>query len=165
MQIGFVGRWFQDMSLKVEDVMVEDVILVSENATVKEAAELMNRNEIGCLIVMKNGKPVGIVTETDMVKRVILESTDTEKTKVKKIMSKPLVVGNPQMDIDQASKIMRKRNIKKLPVIENGRLVGLLTTTDIVRSPEVMKMMIKSIKRNTVKEIITSIQQRLFLDE
>ena len=153
------------MSLKVEDVMVEDVVLVSEKATVKEAAELMNRHEIGCLIVMKNGKPVGIVTETDMVKRVILGPADPEKTKVKKIMSKPLVVGNPQMDVDQASNIMRKRKIKKLPVIEDGRLVGLVTTTDIVRSPEVMKMMIKSIKRNVVKEIITSIQQRLDLDE
>ena len=153
------------MSLKVEDVMVEDVVLVSEKATVKEAAELMNRHEIGCLIVMKNGKPVGIVTETDMVKRVIMGPADPEKTKVKKIMSKPLVVGNPQMDVDQASNIMRKRKIKKLPVIEDGRLVGLVTTTDIVRSPEVMKMMIKSIKRNVVKEIITSIQQRLDLDE
>ncbi len=165
MQIRVVESWFLGMSLKVEDVMVEDVILVSENVTVKEAAEIMNRNEIGCLIVMKKGKPVGIVTETDMVKRVILGSADTEKTKVKKIMSKPLVIGNPQMDIDQASKIMRKRKIKKLPIIANGRLVGLVTTTDIVRSPEVIKMMIKSIKRNTIKEIITSIQQRLYLDE
>ena len=153
------------MSLKVEDVMVEDVILVSEKATVKEAAELMDQNEIGCLVVMKNGKPVGIVTETDMVKRVVLGPADPEKTKVKNIMSKPLVVGNPQMDVDQASNIMRKRKIKKLPIIEKGRLVGLVTTTDIVRSPEVMKMMIKSIKRNIVKEIITSIQQTLDLDE
>ncbi len=80
-------------------------------------------------------------------------------------MSKPLVVGNPQMDVDEASKIMRKRKIKKLPVIEKGRLVGLLTTTDIVRSPEVMKMMIKAIKRNVIKEVIASIQQRLELEK
>ncbi len=75
------------------------------------------------------------------------------------------MVGNPQMDVDEASKIMRKRKIKKLPVIEKGRLVGLVTTTDIVRSPEVMKMMIKAIKRNVIKEIITSIQQRLELEK
>jgi CBS domain-containing protein len=153
------------MSLKVEDVMVEDVISVSEKATVKEAAVLMEENEIGCLVVVNNGKPVGIVTETDMVKRVVLGPADPEKTKVKKIMSRPLVFGNPQMDVDTASKIMRKRKIKKLPIIEKGRLVGLVTTTDIVRSPEVMKMMIKAIKRNVVKEIITSIQQRLDLEE
>jgi len=153
------------MSLKVEDVMVEDVISVSEKATVKEAAELMGQHEIGCLVVVKKGKPVGIVTETDMVKKVILGPVDPEKTKVWKIMSRPLVVGNPQMDVDEASKLMRKRKIKKLPVIEKGRLVGLVTTTDIVRSPEVMKMMIKAIKRNVIKEIIISIQQRLELEK
>jgi len=153
------------MSLKVEDVMVEDVVSVSERAKVREAAELMDRHEIGCLVVVRKGKPVGIVTETDMVKRVILESGDPEKIKVGEIMSKPLVVGSPQMDVDEASKLMRKRKIKKLPVVEKGRLVGLVTTTDLVRSPEVMKMMIKAIKRNLIKEIIMAIQEKLELEK
>ncbi len=153
------------MSLKVEDVMVEDVISVSEKATVKEAAELMDQHEIGCLVVVKDGKPVGIVTETDMVKRVILGPVDPEKTKVGEIMSKPLVVGNPQMDVDEASKLMRRQKIKKLPVVERGRLVGLVTTTDIVRSPEVMKMMIRAIKRNLTKEIVASIEEKLELEK
>jgi len=153
------------MSLKVEDVMVEDVISVSEKATVKEAAELMNQHEIGCLVVVKDNKPVGIVTETDMVKRVILKPIDPEKTKVKKIMSRPLVVISPQMNLEEASKIMRKRKIKKLPVIKKERLVGLITMTDIVRSPEVMKMMIRAIKRNVIKEIVASIQEKLELDK
>jgi len=157
--------WFVAVSLKVEDVMVEDVISVPESATVREAAELMNNHEIGCLVVTRNGKPVGIVTETDMVKRVILEPVDAEKTKVSKIMSKPIVVGNPQMDVDEASKLMRRRRIKKLPVVEKGRLVGLVTTTDLVRSPEVMKMMIKAIKRNLIKEIIMSIEEKLELEK
>jgi len=152
------------VSLKVEDVMVEDVISVSEKATVREAAELMDKHEIGCLVVVKKGKPVGIVTETDMVKRVIVKPVEPEKTKVSEIMSKPLVVGNPQMDVDEASKIMRKRKIKKLPVVRKGRLVGLVTTTDLVRSPEVMKMMIRAIKRNLIKEIVMSIQEKLELE-
>jgi len=151
------------MSLKVEDVMVEDVVSVSEKATVREAAELMNKHEIGCLVVVKKGKPVGIVTETDMVKRVILKLVDPEKTKVSEIMSEPLVIGNPQMDVDEASKIMQRQKIKKLPVVERGRLVGLVTTTDLVRSPEVIKMMIRAIKRNLIKDIIMSIQEKLEL--
>ena len=151
------------MSLKVEDVMVEDVISVPEKATVRKAAELMNKHEIGCLVVVKKGKPVGIVTETDMVKRVILKTVNPEKTEVGEIMSQPLVVGNPRMDVDEASKLMRKRKIKKLPVVEKGHLVGLVTTTDLVRSPEVMKMLIRAIKRNVVKEIIVSIQDKLEL--
>ena len=153
----------RSMSLKVEDVMVEDVISVSEKATVREAAELMNKHEIGCLVVVKKEKPVGIVTETDMVKRVILNHLDPEKTKVGEIMSGSIVVGSPRMDVDGASKIMRERKIKKLPIVEDGRLVGLVTTTDLVRSPEVIKMMIKAIKINLVKEIIAAIQEKLEL--
>jgi CBS domain-containing protein len=153
------------MSLKVEDVMVEDVVSVSERATVREAAELMDRHAIGCLVVVRKGKPVGIVTETDMVKRVILGSGDPEKIRVDEIMSKPLVVGNPQMDVDEASKLMRKQKIKKLPIVEKGQLVGLVTTTDLVRSPEVMKMMIRAIKRNLIKEIIMAIQEKLELEK
>jgi len=153
------------MSLKIEDIMVEDVVSVSEKATVREAAELMSKHEIGCLVVVRKGKPVGIVTETDMVKRVILQPVDPGEIKVGEIMSEPLVVSNPQMDVDEASRIMRRRKIKKLPVIENGRLVGLVTNTDIVRSPEVMKMMIKAIKRNLIKEIIMSIQEKLELEQ
>ena len=152
------------MPLRVEDVMVENVISVPERATVKEAAELMDKHEIGCLIVVKNGKPVGIVTETDMVKRVILGPVDPENTMVRKIMSRPLVVVGTQISIEEASKIMRERKIRKLPVIEKGRLVGLITTIDIVRSPEVMKLMIRSIKRNVVKEIVRSIEEKMELE-
>lgn len=153
------------MSLKIEDVMVEEVVSVSENATVWEAAELMDKHEIGCLVVVEKEKPVGIVTETDMVKKVILGFIDPEETKVGEIMSRPLVVGNPEMDVDEASRVMRRRKIKKLPVVKKGRLVGLVTTTDIVRSPEVMKMMIRTIKRNLIKEIIISIQEKLELEK
>jgi len=59
-----------------------------------------------------------------------------------------MVVGDPKMDVDEAARIMRTRKIKKLSVVKKGRLVGLITTTDMVRSPEVMKMMIRTIERN-----------------
>lgn len=149
------------MSLKVEDVMIEEVVSVPEKAAVRKAAELMNKHEIGCLIVVRKRKPVGIVTETDMVRKVILGSIDPKETNVSEIMSKPLVVGNPEMDVDEAARIMRTRKIKKLPVVKRGRLVGLITTTDMVRSPEVMKMMIRTIERNILKEIVRSIEEKL----
>jgi len=129
------------MSLKVEDVMVEDVITVEEKTTIKKAVELMNKHEIGCLIVVKKGKPAGIVTERDMLKRILLESKDPEKTKVKEIMSEPLIVGKPQMDIEDAVKLMFKRNIKKLPVADKDHLVGLVTLTDLVRSEQIIRIL------------------------
>lgn len=132
------------MSLKVIDVMIEAVITVEEDATVKKAADIMNKHEIGCLIVTKREKAVGIVTERDMLARVLAESRNPEKTKVKDIMSRPLVVANPDMDIDEAAKLMFKMKLKKLPVVSNGKLVGLVTLTDLARfQPEIIKVLKK----------------------
>jgi CBS domain-containing protein len=127
--------------LKLEEVMVEDVITVDEETTAKEVAELMNKHEIGCLIVMKRGKPAGIVTERDLVKRIILESKDPEKTKTSEIMSKPLIAGKPQMELEQSVSLMVEQKIKKLPVTQDGELVGLITLTDILRfQPELLRI-------------------------
>ena len=141
------------MSLKLEDVMVEDVITVGEKATVKKAVELMNKHEIGCLIVVKGNKPAGIVTERDMLKRVLLESKDPGRTKIIEIMSKPLVFGKPQMSIEDAVKLMFKRKIKKLPVAENDHLVGLVTLTDLIRSQEIIKMLKKLPAKETPRRM------------
>jgi len=141
------------MSLRLADVMVEDVITVEEKATTKKAAELMSKHEIGCLIVVKKGKPAGIVTERDMLKRILLGSRDPEKIRVNEIMSKPLIVGKPQMDIEDAVKLMFKRNIKKLPVTDKDCLVGLVTLTDLVRSEQIVKMLKKLPSEETPKRM------------
>ena len=122
------------MSLKLEDVMVKDLIGVEVKTSVKKAVELMNEHEIGCLIVMKRGKLAGMVTERDMTRRVLLDYKDPEKIKVSEIMSKPVIVGKPKMSIEDAVKLMFNRNIKKLPVIDDDHLVGLVTLTDLVLS-------------------------------
>lgn len=119
--------------------MVKSVITVEAKENVKTAVGLMNKHEIGCLIVVEKGKATGIVTERDILKRVIPKLEDPEKIKVSKIMTKPLLVGKPQTEISEAVQIMFKRKIKKLPVVEHGRLVGLVTLTDLVRSPTTMK--------------------------
>jgi CBS domain-containing protein len=141
------------MSLKLSDVMVKDVITVEEEATVREAVELMNEHEIGCLVVMERGKPAGIVTERDMLKRILLEDKDPKKTKVRDIMSKPLVVGKPQMSLEEAAELMFQRKIKKLPVADNNHLVGLVTLTDLVRSREIIKTLKKLPTEETPKRM------------
>jgi len=141
------------MSLKLEDIMVKDVTTVEEKATVENAVELMNKHEIGCLIVVKEGKPTGIVTERDMLKRLISEKRDPKKTRVNEIMSKPLIVGKPKMSIEDAVKLMFKRNIKKLPVADNDHLVGLVTLTDLVRSEQIIKILKKLPTKETPKRM------------
>lgn len=130
------------LSLKVEDVMVREVITIDENSTVKEAADVMNKFEIGCLIAIRKGKAVGIITERDLLKRVVAEAKDVNKTRVKDVMSSPLVVVEPCMDLEEAVKLMFQMKIKKLPVVDEKRLVGLVSLTDIARfQPQMIRIL------------------------
>src|SRR3972149_9579177 len=122
------------MSLKVEDVMVTNLITIEVGATARKAAELMNHHDSGCLTVSSSDRPVGIVTERDMLKRVVLQLRDPRRTRVSYIMSKPLITTSPQTDLRDAINLMNERRIKKLPVVEGEQLLGLLSITDIVRS-------------------------------
>jgi CBS domain-containing protein len=122
------------MSLLVKDVMTKNVITVDSSAPVKKVAELMDKHDIGCLIVMKEGKPIGIITERDMLKRVLLQFRDPRMTRVNDIMSTPLIASNPETNVREAVRLMNERRIKKLPVVEASHLIGLLTITDLVRS-------------------------------
>jgi CBS domain-containing protein len=128
-----------EVTLKLEDVMVKEVIKIDEGSTVREAAELMNKFEIGCLIAIKNGKAMGILTERDLLKRVVAEGKDATKTKVKDVMSSPLIVAEPGMDLGEAVRLMFQMKIKKLPIVDGKRVVGLVTLTDIARfQPEMI---------------------------
>ena len=132
------------MSLKVEDIMVKEVITVDEKSTVKEAADIMNKFEIGCLIITKNGKAVGILTERDLLKRVVSQAKNPRRTKVGTVMSKPLIVVEPDMELEEAARLMFKLKIKKLPVVEGGHLMGLVTLTDLARfQPQMIRILKK----------------------
>lgn len=122
--------------------MIREVITLDEDSTVKEAAEIMNKFEIGCLIAVGKGKAMGIITERDLLKRVVAEAKSANRTKVKEIMTSPLVVVEPKMELEEAVKLMFQMKIKKLPVVEGKRLVGLVSLTDIARfQPQMMKIL------------------------
>jgi CBS domain-containing protein len=131
------------MSQKLRKIMVENVVTVKPNDTIKKAAELMNLHGISSLIVVDSEKPVGIITERDMLNRVLNKSKITTKAIVAEIMSKPVVTASPNMRAGDAAKLMVQRNIKKLPIVENGRLVGLVSLTDLLRSDGVIQFLNK----------------------
>jgi CBS domain-containing protein len=133
------------LSLKVEDVMVREVITLDENSTVREAAEIMNKFAIGSLIIVSKGKAVGIVTERDVLTRVVAEAKNAESTKVKEIMTTPLVVIEPNLDLEEAAKLMFQMKIKKLPVVDGKKLVGLVSLTDIARFQPQMITLLKQL--------------------
>jgi len=120
------------MSLEIQNIMVSNVITVETNTLVMDAVKIMNQHEIGCLVVMENGSPTGIVTERDLLKRVLAESKNPKKIRVQEIMSRPLIAGKPDMEIGEVFELMFERKIKKLPIVEDGKLLGLVTFTDLL---------------------------------
>ena len=131
-----------DASLRVEDVMITEVITIDENASVKDAANIMNKYEIGSLIAVRKGKAIGIITERDLLKRVIVDAKNAKKTKVSEAMSSPLEVIAAGTDLEEAIRLMFQKKIKKLPVVDKTRLIGLVSLTDIARcQPALMKIL------------------------
>lgn len=131
-----------EVTLKVEDVMVKEVVTIDDGVTVKEAADVMNKFEIGCLIAIRKGKAMGILTERDILKRIVSGGKDAVRVRVKDVMTSPLVVAEPTMDLGEAVKLMFQMKIKKLPVVNGKRIVGLVSLTDIARfQPQVMSIL------------------------
>lgn len=122
------------MSLNVQEIMIKDVITIGVKATVNEAIKIMDERGIGCLVIVENGDAIGIITERDILKRVLVEAKDPATTKVSRIMTAPLVVGNLGMNVHEAVRLMTRKKIKKLPITRDGELVGMITLTDLARS-------------------------------
>jgi len=129
------------MSVRMRDIMVTKVVTTTKNSTLEEAVKLMNDHEIGCLVVTENKKAVGILTERDLLKRILAKSENLKRIKVEEAMSTPLISVEPTVEIGDASKLMFEMNIKKMPIIGKGELLGLVTLTDILRiQPQLIKM-------------------------
>lgn len=116
----------------VRDVMSKDVKVVRPDTTIKEAVATMNKFNIGSIIVMQSDKPVGIITERDVLRRIIELSLAPETQTARHVMTSPVTTINETASIEEAAKLMAKKKIKRLPVINDGKLVGILTYTDIV---------------------------------
>lgn len=117
---------------KVKDVMTKSVKTISGDATMSEAAKLMKKNRIGCLVVVEGEKPIGIVTERDLAYKILAEDKDA-RTTVSEVMSKNLKTISGDATLRDAAKLMAAHLIRRLPVVEKGELVGIITIEDIMR--------------------------------
>ncbi|MCW4008407.1 MAG: CBS domain-containing protein [Candidatus Bathyarchaeia archaeon] len=141
----------------VKDVMSSPVITVSEDAPSNKVAALMEENELGCVIVTnKEGKPLGIITERDLVIRVLSKNSKPDSVKAKEIMTSPLVTIEPDATINEAAKKMNKLNIRRLGVIYKGNLVGVVSSKDILG---VMPELIEIIQEKTRIEKATETEE------
>ncbi|WP_428326736.1 CBS domain-containing protein [Nitrosopumilus sp.] len=116
----------------VNQVMSKNVLTTEKSTSLQDAAQEMNRLNVGCVIVTEESKPIGIVTERDFVTKVAAEGRPLF-TEISEVMSSPLITIDPEETIWEASEIMKEKLIHKLPVIEEERVIGVITTSDIVR--------------------------------
>ena len=123
--------------LKVGDIMTKKVVVIPIGKGLAEAVKLMKKYEIGSIIVVDSNegkKAMGIITERDIVYKVIAKDKDPYSTKVEEIMSKPLRVVKPDTNLEEAAKAMRENRIKRLPVVnDNNELIGIMSEGDIVK--------------------------------
>ena len=118
----------------VRDIMARNIKTVRTDDSVHDAALKMNKFNIGSVIVTNNGRPVGIITERNILDRIVVPRLDADIVRTKDIMSSPLITVDIHTAVDEAAQIMAKKKIKKLPVIEGGKVIGVVSTSDIVRS-------------------------------
>ena len=118
----------------VEEVMTKNVVTIDCNKSVYEACKIYSTHHVGSLVVMEKDIIVGIVTERDTIERVILQNKNPKKTKVRDIMTSNIKTVHALAPLNKAAKIMKENKIKKLPVILNNEIVGIITETDLTRT-------------------------------
>lgn len=116
----------------VKDAMNRRVIVVKPDTTVREAAKVMTKFRIGSLVVMEDDKLVGIITELDIIWKVVANDSDPNTTLVRDVMTKKVITIKPNKSLEDAADLMVHNKIKKLPVVEDHKLVGILTATDLI---------------------------------
>ena len=115
----------------VKEVMKTNLAIIKPSMTVLEAAQLMKKRKIGNVIVVEKKQPIGILTESDILKKVVAEGKNAKDVLVKDVMSTPIIVIDPYVSLEEAMKTMGKCNVRRLPVIENNELIGIITQKDI----------------------------------
>ncbi|MEF8879051.1 MAG: CBS domain-containing protein [Candidatus Thermoplasmatota archaeon] len=122
----------------VKEAMKTNLAVVDPSVSVIESAKIMKDRNIGSVIIVKNKHPMGIITESDILKKVVAEGKKPDEVRVGNIMSSPLLIADPYISLEDAMKKMSKCNITRLPVMENGELIGIITQKDILRISPVL---------------------------
>jgi len=122
------------IAFKVRHIMTKNIISVKTIDSVSKAASTMLKNNIGAVIVTKNGKPIGIITEVDVIKRCCIGKACSEEIKAEEIMSSPLITIEADAAIGEAAKLMSENDVRRLLVKEKGSIVGIITENDVLRA-------------------------------
>lgn len=130
------------MTVFVKDVMSSPVITIDSKKNALEAARLMRKRRKGFLVVLEKNKPTGVISDSDIIDEIVLKGKKAASIKIESFMQEPIVTVDPNDDLLVASRKMKDNNIHRLPVVSNGKIVGLISLTDIARtSPEMVDLL------------------------
>ena len=115
--------------IKIKSIMTKDVITITPNSSIMEAAKLMASKSVSSLVVVEKNKPIALISENDIIKGIL-----SKKTKVKDVMSREFMVISPFTKFSGIVKYLREKRIKRFPVVENEKLIGLVTETDVIEA-------------------------------
>ncbi len=131
----------------VKDIMTKEVVTIETSKTVIDASKLMTDKGLGSLIVVIQAFPVGIITERDIVRRIVAKQAPFDQ-KVTEVMTKTLITVEPDTSLKEAARIMSTNKIRRLPVLKNNKLVGIVAASDFVRNAG---------KKTTTEEILDAL--------
>ncbi len=131
----------------VRDIMSKDVKVVRPDTSVKEVVATMNKFNIGSIIVVQGDRPVGIITERDILRRLVEPCLAPEILTARQVMTSPLTTISETTSIEEAARLMAKKRVKRLPVVNNSKLMGIVTFTDIVFKVPTMLSLLEEIVR------------------
>ena len=118
--------------MQVKQAMTTQVLVTDPNTTIRDVAKVMSNHRVGCLVVLEEKKIVGMITELDIIWKVVANDKDPNTTTVADIMTKEVVTVQADQTLEEASALMVEHEIKKLPVLEKDKLVGIITATDLI---------------------------------
>ena len=128
--------------LSVRDIMTVDVKITSPEATVSDILRIMMENNIGSVVIVGPKREVlGIITERDLIRKVLSKGLNPRETRAEEIMSKPVITIEPDASIQEAANLMKEKGVGHLPVVENGRVIGIIAEGDIILlAPEFLEI-------------------------
>lgn len=137
--------------ISVRDVMTKEPRVVRRDTSIQEVVATMSKFDISSVIVVEEKRPVGIVTHKDIISKVLQPGIPPDAVKALEVMSAPITTINEDASIEEAARLMARKNIKKLAVVRENQLVGVITSTDLVRTqPQLTSMLDELLKRKAL---------------
>ena len=134
-------------SMFVRDIMAVNVVSMPPDASIFEVSKAMAEMDIGSVIIADKDRPLGIITESDIVRRVIVGEKDTKTTTASEVMSSPIIHVEPGTGLTDAMRVMARSNIRRVAVLKNNTLAGIITSRDLLRwSPELIDILVESLR-------------------